>query len=104
MRATQRVLTDVETGDKFRLHYCDETHQPSLKSDPTKNPTGMAGGTEVNGFHLTMAFDLSIKINNHKIIALAPMQFYSLKEGEEVTHTRMDGFNKRFKKTFKKTS
>lgn len=95
MNATNRIFSDVETGEKFRLHVHPETHDFALISDGSEK---LAKGCEVNGFFICSHCHIEIKLsteNKPKIVSLNTTQFYNVKFGEKITHKKYAGF-KRF--------
>ena len=91
MIATNRVYTDVETKEMFRLYSHPTNHSWHLISEGNKN---IADGCEVNGFYLCAFDSVTIKINGSKIVSLGMGNFYNLKEGEIITHNKFAGFKK----------
>lgn len=91
MRPTQRVYTDKETNERFRLFVDDSTKDFRLLSDGSATH---APGTEVNGFYLCPFDACTIKLNTKRTIPLSPGEFYNLKEGERVASRKFAGFNR----------
>lgn len=90
-RPSQRTFEDVESNERFRLYVNTETDTYRLVSDGSEK---FAGGTEVNGFYIASHTPTQIKLNTKKVISLNSGQFYTLKEGEVVTHRKFCGFNR----------
>ncbi len=98
MTATERKFRDIETGKVFDL-FIDETTKSNYKliytSSNLKDSADMANGSEVNGSYIAAGYPMTIKLNSKKIVYLPRGTFYNVKEGEEVTHRKYEGF-KRF--------
>lgn len=90
LQETNRIFRDVETGNKFRLYTSLDGSKYHLLSEDNSS---LADGCEVNGFYIMMQGG-SIRLNNGKEITLNPFQFYNLKEGEKITHTKPPYKNK----------
>jgi hypothetical protein len=93
MQKTQRTYTDAETGIMYAL-YKDSADRFRLILDTPQGPQAPTPGTEVNGFYLCAFTACTIKINKTKQVRLNMGQFYTLKEGEQVTHCKYIGFDK----------
>ena len=93
MQATNRIFTDHETGLKCRLYTSQDASRYHLVYEGN-DQTKIADGCEVNGFYLSANFSATIKLNNKKEVSLRQGEFYSLKEGEKITHTKPVWANK----------
>ena len=94
MTPTNRIFEDIETNSRYRLHVDNDTHAFKLFSEKPLKLDDPGEGKEVNGFYICAHTGVTIKLNTGKSIALNPLQFYKLKEGEEVTHKKYIGFTK----------
>lgn len=81
MTKTQRSYTDKETGVVYRLH-TDQADRLRLIDRQ---------GNECKAFYLSASVNTAIKLNTGEQISLSVGQFYTLKEGEQVTHRKFIG-------------
>lgn len=93
---TNKVYKDIETNEKFCLWTDSDTHEFKLISDGSKIH---AKGTTVNGWYLCTFDNVTIKINNTRVIKLKQGTFYNMKEGETITHKKFAGQKKMIKQT-----
>lgn len=92
MQPTQRTFTDAETGYNCRLYTSQDASKYHLIYEGQNNI--IADGSEVNGFYIAAHTGAEIKLNTGKKVFVDMSQFYSLKEGEKVTHRKFIGFSK----------
>lgn len=90
MQPTGKIFTNIETGEKVELYMHSQRHTFALYH---LGSTKTTAGSEVNGFYLTMASPLAIKLNNGQVIYLPAMHYYNLKEDEEVVRKKYEGMN-----------
>ena len=88
MTPTQRTFTDVETGHTVRLYTSHDASQWHLINEQT--------GQEIKPYYLT-TIGGEIRLNTGRTITVPCNQFYHLKDGEMVTHTKIEG-QKKFRK------
>ena len=92
MTATNRIFTDIEDNEKFRLYVNETTHEYKLELEGKSEK--YAQGTSVNGFYICAHCGVTLKINGKKQIYLPMGTFYNLKENEIITHKKFTGFKK----------
>jgi len=92
MQPTQRTFINCETGFKTRLYTSADSSKYHLIYEGQNNI--IADGSEVNGFYIAAHTGAEIKLNTGKKVFVDMSQFYSLKEGEKVTHRKFIGFSK----------
>jgi hypothetical protein len=88
---TQRKFTDVETNEVFHLYMHPVRHEYKLVSHGSDKH---CAGSEVNGFYLSAHSPMTLKINKTKLVELNTGEFYTMKEGEVITHKKYCGFTK----------
>lgn len=97
MRPTQRSYSDIETNEKWNYQVNDVTGDHCLKMVEYQGELATALGTECHSFYACGFDSVTIKINNKKEVKLSTGDFYTIKEGEKITHKKYAGF-KRFTK------
>ncbi len=85
MQPTQRTYTDVETGVNFRLFTSNDASKFHLINEEQG---------EIKAFYISAHTGAEIKLNTGKLKFVDRGEFYSLKEGEKVTHRKFIGFTK----------
>ena len=94
MTPTNRTFIDVETGYKTRLYTSHDASKYHLIYEG--QPQKIADGFEVNRWYI-MTVGGHIRLSTGKTIALKFNEFYHLKDGERITHTKIEG-QKKFRK------